>query len=385
MGTDLKGKQLGRGLSQRKDGRYMARFTKKNGERPTYYSFKLQECKRWLADEQYADECGEDNQFKNATLDEWFDFWMNHIKKDDIREVTCDYYSQIYKSSISPYLGKKKISKILPIDYIEWMTHIQSKAIKDSSKALYIKVFRSIMKDAEVSKVIESSPCQCKKAPRGKPDEKIYLTYDGQKLFEENAKKFSYCDHFIFALNTGLRVGELRGLKWEDVDIVNSCIHISRSVKKLRHPYCFIVGEPKTESGVRTIPLTSAAIQCLQRIQNKNRTRKVSSAEWKDFIFTSKQKGCPVETNCYQYQLDKICELSGIPRITMHSLRHTFATRCVDAGMNIKVLSKILGHANTSITFNTYVHADDNQIAYELNKFEKFLCTNDSCNLKKMV
>lgn len=390
MGTDLKGKQLGRGLSQRKDGRYMARYTKRNGERPTYYSFKLQECKKWLADEQYADERGEDNRFKNSTLDEWFDFWLDQIKKDNLSVVTHDGYRRVYEGIIKPFFGWKKICKITSVDYIDWINWLQSKnssqrenVIKNSTKKRYISLFCTIMKDAKEFNVIDTSPCKCRKAPRATSDEKSYLTYSGQKLFEETAKRFSYYDHFIFVLNTGLRIGELRGLKWEDVDWINKRIHVSRSVKVLENPYRYIIGDTKTKNSIRTIPLTMAALQCLQHIQKEKRKQKVVSAEWKDFIFTSKKTGNPVCSESYRWQLDRICEIIKIPRITMHSLRHTFATRCLESGMNPKVLSTIMGHASISITIDTYVHTEDCRVFHELSKFESYLDTNDPYEARK--
>lgn len=115
MGKDLKGKELGVGISQRKDGLYTARFTNKLGKRKQQYFKKLQECRQWLADAQFQDEHGNVLQGENPTVDAWFDYWIENIKGQTIRDNTKRNYIERYERNIKPILGKMLIKDVKPI------------------------------------------------------------------------------------------------------------------------------------------------------------------------------------------------------------------------------------------------------------------------------
>ena len=125
------------------------------------------------------------------------------------------------------------------------------------------------------------------------------------------------------------------------------------------------VGEPKSKSGYRTIPLTDEAIRILMAQKKKNMKIKEISIEWVDYIFLSR-KGEPVKNSTYDTALFKICEKAEIDKFSMHVLRHTFATRCIEGGMIPKTLQKILGHSNIGITMNLYVDITEEQKQKEI-------------------
>ena len=133
-------------------------------------------------------------------------------------------------------------------------------------------------------------------------------------------------------LQTGLRTGEMVGLRWSDVGLENRLLTINRSMEYRHSTGEWRIGEPKSKSGYRTIPLTEEAVEILKLQKQKNRTFKVIPMEW-----------------------------TGIDRFSMHVLRHTFATRCIEAGMKPKTLQTILGHSNIGITMNLYVHTTEEQ------------------------
>ena len=120
------------------------------------------------------------------------------------------------------------------------------------------------------------------------------------------------------------------------------------------------VGPPKSKSGYRTIPLTDEAIRILENQRSKNKSLKLVPIEWKDIVFLCR-KGTPVKNSTYDTGLFKYCDRVGIPRFSMHVLRHTFATRCIEGGMKPKTLQKILGHSNIGITMNLYVHITEDE------------------------
>ena len=127
------------------------------------------------------------------------------------------------------------------------------------------------------------------------------------------------------------------------------------------------IGEPKSKSGYRTIPLTDEAIRILIAQKEKNKNIKEIQEEWSEFIFLSR-KGEPVKNSAYDTALFKICDKAEINRFSMHVLRHTFATRCIEGGMMPKTLQKILGHSNIGITMNLYVHITEEEKQKEIDK-----------------
>ena len=181
----------------------------------------------------------------------------------------------------------------------------------------------------------------------------------------EQAKGQSYENQYRFILQTGLRTRELVGLKWEDIDFENKTLKIQRSMEYRHSVGVWRIGEPKSKSGYRTIPLTEEAIRILKAQDEKNKRIKVIPEEWSEFVFLCR-KGQPVKNSTYDTALFKICEKAGNNKFSMHVLRHTFATRCIEGGMMPKTLQKILGHSNIGITMNLYVHITEDEKQKEI-------------------
>ncbi len=182
--------------------------------------------------------------------------------------------------------------------------------------------------------VIMKSPCRIKiQKSIGKQKKcRDALTIDAQKKFLQTVKGHNYENHYRFILQTGLRIGELIGLKWEDVDFKKKTIRIKRSLKYEVGKGTWHIGEPKSEAGKRTIPLTDEAIEILKSQKEKIDSLKVVPLEWGGYVFLNKH-GEPVTNDAYNSALVPICRRADINRFTVHTLRHTFATRCVESGM----------------------------------------------------
>ena len=185
-------------------------------------------------------------------------------------------------------------------------------------------------------------------------------------------KDTSYEYQYRFALQTGLRTGELVGLKWEDVDFKAKTIKIVRSLEYRHSTGEWREGPPKSKSGYRTIPLTDEAVSLLKLQKAKNASFKFIDIQWRDRVFLCKT-GAPVKNSTYDTGIYKACDRAQIPRFSMHVLRHTFATRCIEAGMTPKTLQTILGHSNIGITMNLYVHTTDEQKNLEMDRVAEAL------------
>ncbi len=228
--------------------------------------------------------------------------------------------------------------------------------------------------DAVENDVINKNPVtKAVKYNIGKEPKKVRaLTIDEQKKFLETAVNSSNYNQFAFLLQTGLRTGELIGLKWSDIDWEKKVIHIQRSMEYRYTVGEWRTGEPKSKSGYRDVPLTDEAISILKNQREKLKSIKVINMQFKEHIFLCR-KGEPTKNSAYDTTLFKLCDKAGIDRFSMHVLRHTFATRCIEAGMRPKTLQIILGHSNVGITMNLYVHVTEDEKMKEVERIEKAL------------
>ena len=368
MGKDLRGKELGEGIYQQPDGTYCARFVDRFGKRKAKRSKKLQEVRQWLADATYINEHSDIEQATSMVVDAWFEYWID-VKKKTVRPNTVRNYTERYYKNIQNVIGKKLLTEVKPIHCQKIFTNMADEGYRTSTLYQTRITLFNMLEFAKENEIILSNPCKKSvKSDMGKPSQKKEaLTIDIQKKFLEQAKGRSYENQYCFILQTGLRTGELIGLKWEDVDFTNRVLKIQRSMEYRHSVGEWRIGEPKSKSGYRTIPLTDEAIRILKAQKEKNKKIKVIPIEWNEYIFLSR-KGEPVKNSTYDTMLFKICEKAEINKFSMHILRHTFATRCIEGGMMPKTLQKILGHSNIGITMNLYVHITEDEKQKEINK-----------------
>lgn len=373
MGKDLKGKELGVGISQRKDGLYTARFTDKTGKRRQQYFKKLQECRNWLADAQFENEHGNINAFSNMTVDAWFEYWITEIKGKTVRWSTLGSYKDRYNKNIKNIIGKMIMSEVKPMHCQNVLNVMDNNGYAGASMERTKVTMSAMFSDACENGLISVNPVtKSVKCPKKKNKSTRVLTLDEQRKFLEVAKENVNYNHFLFILQTGARSSELRGLKWGDIDFQNRIIHIRRNATHDSTNNRFIVGELKTSSGQRDIPMTQTVYDLLINMKHmrSERKQKVISFEFSDHIFLNRNKKLIPNSN-YDRYLEKLCVKAGIEKISMHTLRHTFATRCIESGMKPKTLQKILGHANISMTMDLYVHVTEDEKEKEMKKFEE--------------
>jgi integrase len=366
VGKDLKGKELGVGISQQSDKLYVARFTDKFGIRKTKRFKKLQECRQWIADASYISKHSDIENASDILVDTWYEYWIS-IKKQTVRPNTVRNYSERYERNIKGIIGKKLLSEVKPIHCQKIFSDMAEQGYKTTTIYQTRITLYNMLEFAKENDVILSNPCKKSvKSDMGKPSEKkVALTIDEQRKFLMAATGQSYENQYKFTLQTGLRTGELVGLKWDDIDFGKRTVTISRTMEYRYKVGEWRVGPPKSKSGYRTIPLTDEAIRILKDQKEKNSKIKVINIEWGDQVFLSR-KGEPVKNSTYDTALFKICDKAEIRKFCMHILRHTFATRCIEGGMIPKTLQKILGHSNIGITMNLYVDATEEEKTKEM-------------------
>lgn len=372
MGKDLKGKELGVGISQRKDGLYTARITDSYGKRVQKYFPKLQECRKWIADMQFQKEHGTINAGSDMTVDAWFEYWMENVKGKNIRSTTERAIKERYKNAVKEIIGNMTISEVRPI-HCQQVLNCMSYKNRNGTIGKTRAVMHSLFECAAENNLIEKNPVSKSVKVRSEIDDKNVhvLTLPEQRIFESCLGDGTMDLIFRLALQTGMRAGEICGMKWSDIDFNGSVINVRRTLTRVKEKG-FVEHEPKTKNGYRVVPMTEEAKSILKIRKNATLKQKCLSLQCYDYVFLTRN-GNPMWRTNLNTRLANICEKNGLPHISMHCLRHTFATRCIESGMNPKILQKILGHSSIKMTMDLYVHATEESKIKEMKAVESSL------------
>lgn len=392
MGKDLNGKELGKGLSQHKSGRYMARYTNRFGERKTIYDKNLRELKKQLKKAIAEDELELNVVTNSITLDEWFKKWLK-LYKSDLRITTINDYTKVYFKHISPYIGMLEISKIKSIHIRKLLVELaEDRGVKTPLNKV-IGILRSLFQTAEHNNLIKSNPASDCKAVSFTKKEKHIPTTKELVIFFKWSKNSFFHNAFIVHISTGVRPGELFGLKIQDIDLENKTIHVERTLNYVKTPdndkmHC-VFGDTKTKTSVRAIPIS---LSCEKALKEQLEFRKTIiqsmniKNEFKDLLFFT-TKGNPLQTATYSKAIrDIISEINQyadpeerILNFTPHAFRHLFGTICYEAGIDLKVIQKYLGHSSLSITSDIYVHLTEdaeNKAINQIDAAQNYLLNN---------
>lgn len=371
MGKDLKGKELGVGLSQRKDGRYCARFTNLLGKRITKYFWKLQEAKAWLSEAKYLDTHGGFNVSKRMSLDAWYNQWIQVVKKSSVSKDTLKIYSTNYKNHIKEKLGSYSLESIMPIHCQELLNGLHEKGYSSSVICTNRVILNGLFETAIENHLLRMNPIT-KSVKQGtelnQTKESRVLTREEQKLFMDACRKYRYYDFYALALQTGMRASELIGLTWECVDFANHTITINKQLKYDSDKNEWYFSATKNKK-TRVIPMTKQAYHILMDVKQYTRYSKVKNIKFRDLVFIN-SRGNPTFPDNYDRQITTLCKKIGMEHFSLHTFRHTFATRCVEAGIKPKSLQIILGHSKIQTTMNIYAHVLEEEKVVEIQKLE---------------
>lgn len=387
MGKDLKGKELGVGLNQRKDGRYQARFTKKDGKRNEKNFTKISKAREWLNEQRYLDSAMTTG---NMTVDDWYNYWIINFKEGIVKDNTTKNYKNRYQFNIKNRIGNMKLSDVKQI-HCQMILNNMFDSGKYSHGTIELTqiTLHALFKGAVENDYLQKNPAENLKLKRRSDpiEERRVLTREEQRIFKEYAKNTLYYNAYCLVLETGLRVGEVGGLQWTDIDFENKVINVQRTILQDAKKGGFYFGEPKTSKSKRKIPLTNEAISILKNQKKQQEKMKLKSKnwtdKWDDLVFTT-INGNPVAASTFRVMIIRIVKNINFDRkynnkneefehCCMHSLRHTFATRCIENGVQPKTLQKILGHSTLSTTMDLYVHVTDEQSFLEMQKMNTIL------------
>lgn len=370
MAVDKRGRKLPKGIQQRYDG-YEARPMIK-GKRYLIHGKTISEVQQQVAELKYKLAHGLFVEKSKITLNEWFDTWIDEYKKNRVKIGTYTSYKKYYDCTIKSRLGGKYIADIRG-------EHIQ-KLYNDLSKEEYalssIKVISAVlngcMQQAMRNGLIERNPVRLAELPRQEEKKgRKAMTKEEQKLFMEYSKDSYLYNLFAVMLRTGMRSGEIRGLKYTDIDKKKNVIHVQRTLKYIEGKG-YMEDTPKTRTSKRDIPMTADILELLE-VQKRYWGLKVTKID--GYLFCN-ENGDPLSRERLQGEIDRIIKQIreagyDFERITPHVFRHTFATRAIEAGMSPQVLKTILGHSSLAMTMDLYSHVMEDVKVDEMEKIAK--------------
>ena len=351
-------------IRKRNDGRWEARIIigHKNDGSPMYKSAfaktqrsALKELHRLLdlyCDVDLTEEC-------RMTLGEWMDKWLDEYMIFAVRETTLEAYRTLSNNQIKRFLGEKQLAYLTTADVQKFYNKIKKEGrvkphpiqgyeLSDSVVRKVHMLLHEALDMAVKERLIAKNPTNGTTIPKCNYAEKQVLCDSQLDAFLDMIKREEYWgDLFYVEVMTGLRRGEICGLKWSDIDFGANTLRVQRSVS-VKRGGGILIGETKTDTGTRTIVMPPSVADTL-------RNRKLTAVT--DWVFPNYlHPEMPVHPEAAYRRLKIILKHAELPMIRFHDLRHTFATHATDGGVDPKTLSGILGHTNASFTLDTYTH-----------------------------
>lgn len=387
---DSKNRILRTGESQRKDGRYAYKYIDAFGKPQFVYAWKLVPTDRTPAgkreDISLREKVEEILQDKNDGIDTAgkkmtvYELFKKYLKQQrNARASTQNTYHYLLEFLKKDKFGARSIDTVKISDVKTWLLELKENGLAYGTVLFYKRALKPAFKMALHDDCIRKNPFDFSLSSVMKND-----TRSRQALTQEQEEKLlafvqsdvcyqKHYDEIIVLLRTGLRISEFCGLTVNDLDFTNRVINIDHQLIKLKRNY--IVQPPKSENGVRQIPMSDEVYQSLKNILKHRRKQKELEIDgYKDFLFINRNGNPNVAVN-YEAVFRKLVNKYNskheeqLPRITPHVMRHTFCTRLANAGMNPKALQYVMGHSNITITLNLYAHASLETVKAELQRF----------------
>ena len=284
---------------------------------------------------------------------DWLNLWLENYVRPSVKVRTYERYKLIIEQHIKDKIGGAELNELSPFALQSFITELLQSGNKRTGKGLsansvnaVISVIQSSLKTAHMLGLTKEYTADKLKRPKLKEKPIECFTLAEQKQIEQavlTGKKDKLYG-ILLCLYSGLRIGELIALQWSDIDLATGILTVSKSCHDSKDG--LVIDEPKTQSSRRMIPLPKQLLPILKGIKKKSSSPFAVSAN-----------GKPVSVRSYQRSFELLLKRLHIPHKGFHSLRHTFATRAIECGMDVKTLSEILGHKNPTVTLNRYAHS----------------------------
>ena len=355
----------GENIYKRKDGRWEGRVKiDASSQKKSIYGHSYREVKQKISS--YKQSIPEPKT-PTLTFEKILEEWLLQ-KKTTVKASTYNKYRNLSVSYILPELGDMNIGEITSAKVNALIANLLTNAngVRLSPKTIrdVCMIIKACLRYASISYSIPTNQLDLY-IPSAPPKEIHALSFNEQKTLEDcllknlDLRKLG----IIICLYTGLRIGEICALKWQNIDLDAGTIFISSTLQRVQtfgdtQKTEVLESTPKSQCSIRTIPLPESLIELMRPYSVENDGAYILTGVDNSFI----------EPRLYEYIFNKYVFEAGIPTVNFHTLRHTFATRCIELDFDIKSLSEILGHSNTKITLDRYVHPSIERKRVQMNR-----------------
>ncbi len=303
-------------------------------------------------------------QPSDETLAEYVECWLEDYVKSQNKLSTHSSYEYLLKTHVIPELGNIPLARLQPAQIQQLYSQKLTSGRKDGQGGLSPTTVKRIhvvlnhaLKTAVKWRKISLNPADAVTPPRETREEMKCWTAEQASKFLEIVDNQTYRALYTLALLTGLRRGELLGLRWQDVNLEEQSLAVNQSIVRL-HSGEIVVQTPKTKQSARTVPLTELAVSTLKehrRLQAEHRLSLGSEYQNNDLVFAS-ETGTPIHPGNLLRNFKKAIEKANVPAIRFHDLRHSFSSWLIEEGQELVVISRMLGHSSISVTADIYAH-----------------------------
>src|SRR5215218_3376766 len=348
-------------ITKRDDGRWMARYTVRtnNGpKRKTVYGRTRAAASAKLAKAIADRDGGLIFDAGSLSVGDYLDRWLSNSVKDTVRERTYERYEEILRLHVKPALGQLKLKALTPAHVQDFYRDRLDNGFSPATvQKIYVILHKALSQAVSWSLVPRNAGEEAVRAPRPAPKEMRPLSPDEARRLLETAEGDRLEALYLLAIHTGMRQGELLGLKWENVDLAANAIRVHHTL--LRTKGRVVLGEPKTKKSRRTVHLTGTASRALEEhLERQLKVMERLGDLYRDqgLVFTT-EVGTPINpSNLRKRSFAPLLQKASLPRLRFHDLRHTCATLLLSKNIHPKYVQELLGHATVSITLDTYSH-----------------------------
>lgn len=340
-------------IYQRRNGRWVAQI-RIDGKRIAKTFHTQKECQAWIRQMRDQIETGLNWTGSKISVGDYLNQWLQDIE-GSIKPKTVRQYEGIVRNHLKPYLGKIRLQELQPYQIQQTYSKLKDQGHSQRNIQLVHGVIRRALGMAERQGLIGRNPVKAVLPPKVVAKEMKFLTDNQARQLLISAQGDRYETLYHLAITTGLRQGELIGLKWIDVDWAANTINVRRQLQPKRGGgYSF--EEPKTKAGKRIVQLGEGSMRLLAKHRKSQDVERLSEG-WQDhgMIFPSRVGTPTGQRNLYRY-FKRLLQKAGLPDIRFHDLRHTAATLMLMNGIPLIVVSRRLGHSKPSVTLDIYGH-----------------------------
>lgn len=348
------------GIRLRSDGRWEATVSRGDGTRKYHYAATRQDAARWLAQAQRAVEQGIVLPDERQTLAAYLDGWLTRIAPTRA-PGTVKRHAELVRLYIVPALGRQRLARLTPLHVQTLYSDLLDDGLSPATVNRVHAVLHKALEDAMRLDLIPRNVADRVTAPRAQRKEMHVLSQAQVRTFLDALDGERLEALYVLAVTSGMRLGELLGVQWADIDLSCGWLQVQRNLQQDRETGALYLRQPKTASSRRQVALTPQAVDALRSHRNRQRLERLrAGSAWRDrgLVFCN-EIGEPVRPAAVYRRFLHILARSDLPRIRFHDLRHTCATLMLQAGVNAKVASGLLGHATVGMTLDTYSHVTD--------------------------